>query len=204
MNSASLLETIPLLKTQFDWANLIFHFTFKSARPFFFILLSGFCLCGVQLTLIIACNYYTLQENDELLEAVGRKLSRLTSYDAQKRLDHCSKRGEPRKTSFLSYPDLITAHQLIFCNAETLHNTLHPLLRSGLFSLTQQFISVNAQRCERQDIIIIVISCFNFFKTLFLNEHYQFLQKRNMKAYSNFCIRRQQSFIDGWFMLVHM
>ncbi|KRX82326.1 hypothetical protein T06_14890 [Trichinella sp. T6] len=155
-------------------------------------------------TYTVLKNYYTLQENDELLEAVGRKLSRLTSYDAQKRLDHCSKRGEPRKTSFLSYPDLITAHQLIFCNAETLHNTLHPLLRIPsctatitpqrlIFSITQLFIllctavSVNAQRCERQDIIII-----------------GFLQKRNMKAYSNFCIRRQQSFIDGWFMLVHM
>ncbi|KRX62008.1 hypothetical protein T09_9546 [Trichinella sp. T9] len=93
-------------------------------------------------TYTVPKNYYTLQENDELLEAGGRKLSRLTSYDAQKRLDHCSKRGEPRKTSFLSYPDLITAHQLIFCNAETLHNTLHPLLRSGLFSLTQQFSSI--------------------------------------------------------------
>ncbi|KRY36141.1 hypothetical protein T01_6779, partial [Trichinella spiralis] len=126
MHTASLLETIPLLKTQFDWANLIFRFTFKSARSF----LSFFSLAFVY------ANYYTLQENDELLEAVGRKLSRLTSYDAQKRLDHCSKRGEP-----------VTMHP------ETLHNTLHPLLRSGLFSLTQQFIFILHRAITPQPLI---------------------------------------------------
>ncbi|KRZ67404.1 hypothetical protein T10_2849, partial [Trichinella papuae] len=51
---------------------------------------------------IIFCdyNYYILQEKDELLEARRRKLSPLTSYDAQKRLDHCSERGEPVTLQF--------------------------------------------------------------------------------------------------------
>ncbi|KRY36142.1 hypothetical protein T01_6779 [Trichinella spiralis] len=41
------------------------------------------------------------------------------------------------------------------------------------YFIVHRCVSVNAQRCE------------------------QFLQKRNMKDYSSFCIRRQRSFIDG-------
>ncbi|KRZ16436.1 hypothetical protein T11_17959 [Trichinella zimbabwensis] len=93
---------------------------------------------------IIFCdyNYYILQEKDELLEARRRKLSPLTSYDAQKRLDHCSERGEPRKTSFLSCTVPIITRQLIFCSAETLHNTLRPLFGSEFFLIERHFIFI--------------------------------------------------------------
>ncbi|KRZ56119.1 Membrane-associated guanylate kinase, WW and PDZ domain-containing protein 2 [Trichinella nativa] len=42
-----------------------------------------------------------LQNDDVLLEARGRKLSGLTSYDAQKWLDHCCERGGPVAVKFL-------------------------------------------------------------------------------------------------------
>ncbi|KRZ19541.1 hypothetical protein T4B_6929, partial [Trichinella pseudospiralis] len=56
------------LRAQFDWTILIFRSTFKSAGTFF----SLFCLAFVY-------------ANDELLESRRKKLSQLTSYDAQKR-----------------------------------------------------------------------------------------------------------------------
>ncbi|KRY22831.1 hypothetical protein T12_11276 [Trichinella patagoniensis] len=110
MNSASLLETIPLLKTQFDWASLIFRFT-SNPRGLFFSFFSLAFVCA---------NHCTLQKNDELLEA-GGKLSRLTSYDAQKRLDHCSKRGEPVTMQVSTKKKYESLQQLLYPSTAIIH-----------------------------------------------------------------------------------
>ncbi|KRX39640.1 hypothetical protein T05_266 [Trichinella murrelli] len=72
-------------------------------------------------TYTVLKNYYTLQENDELLEAVGRKLSRLTSYDAQKQLDHCSKRGEPVTMQVSTKKKYESLQQLLYPSTAIIH-----------------------------------------------------------------------------------